>query len=84
MQSGAGANGVDESRTFPRFDWTVLTGYIVGGRIVVTGGLGGEKLKAMATGECISYRGKKFMKLPDMGKERASLTSLNFEGKFAV
>ena len=24
------------------------------------------------------------MKLPDMGKERASLTSLNFEGKLAV
>ena len=31
---------------------------IVGGRIVVTGGLGGEKLKAMATGECIGYPGK--------------------------
>ena len=57
---------------------------IVGGRIVVTGGLGGEKLKAMATGGCIGYRGKRFMKLPDMGKERASLTSLNFEGKLAV
>ena len=57
---------------------------IVGGRIVVMGGLGGEKLKAMATGECIGYRGKRFMKLPDTGKERASLSSLNFEGKLVV
>jgi hypothetical protein len=38
----------------------------------------------MATGECIGYRGKRFKKLPDMGKERASLTSLNFDGKLAV
>ena len=57
---------------------------IVGNRIVVAGGLGSEKLKAMATAECIGYRGRRFMKLPDMGKERSSVTSLNFEGKLAV
>ena len=57
---------------------------IVGNRIVVSGGLGSEKLKAMATGECIGYRGKRFVKLPEMSKERSSVTSLNFEGKLAV
>ena len=48
---------------------------IVGGRIVVTWGLGSEKLKAMATGECIGYRGKRFMKLPDM-REGESIIGL--------
>ena len=57
---------------------------IVGNRVVVTGGLGGEKLRAMATGECIGYRGKRFAKLPETSKERSSVTSLNFEGKLAV
>ena len=41
---------------------------------MVTGGLGGEKLiKGHGNGGVYW-----FMKLPDMGKERASLTSLNF------
>lgn len=57
---------------------------IVGNRIVVVGGLGSEKLRAMSTGECIGYRGKRFMKLPETSKERSSVTSLSFEGKLAV
>lgn len=61
------------------------SGYgIVGKRIVVTGGLGGEKLGGMTTGESIPYRGKKFVSLPPLVKERSSLTSLMFDGKLAV
>ena len=61
------------------------SGYgIVGKRIVVMGGLGGEKLRGMMTGECIKYGGKKFSSLPPLSKERSSLSSLMFEGKLAV
>ena len=60
------------SRIYLRFDLTVLMELSELGHIVVAGGLGNKKLKAMATGECMGYRGKKFMKLPDMGKEKAS------------
>lgn len=57
---------------------------VVGGRLVVAGGLGGENLKAMDTVECITPRGKRFMKLPSLSKARSSITSLQFEGKLAV
>ena len=57
---------------------------IVGGRVVVAAGLGGETLRAMDTAECITPKGKRFMKLPNLAKERSSVTSLLFEGKLAV
>ena len=57
---------------------------IVGGRVVVAGGLGGETLRAMDTAECIHPKGNRFKKLPNLSKERSSVTSLSFEGKLAI
>ena len=57
---------------------------IVGGRLVVAGGLGGEKLRPMNTSEGFRYQGKRFHSLPPLVKERSSMTSLMFDGRLAV
>lgn len=57
---------------------------VIGGRVVVAGGLGGEELKAMNTVDSIVPRGKRFVRLPSLPKARSSMTSLEFEGKLAT
>lgn len=61
------------------------SGYgVIGGRLVVVGGLGGELLRPMDTVECITPRGKQFLKLPNLSKVRSSVSSLVFDGKLAI
>ena len=57
---------------------------IIGGRLVVAGGLGGQQLQAMNSVECISPRGKRFHRLPNLSKPRSSTSTLVFEGKLAA
>ncbi len=57
---------------------------IVGERIVVACGLGGKKLCPMDTGECIGYRGRRFLKIPQTSKPRASVTTINVDGTLIV
>ncbi len=57
---------------------------VVGNRVVVAGGLGGDKLRPMKTGAALRHQGKKFHNLPHLVKERSSMTSLVFDGCLAV
>ncbi len=57
---------------------------VVNNCLIVAGGLGGEKLRPMKTGEALPYQGKKYQKLPLMMKERSSMSSLTFDGCLAV
>lgn len=63
---------------------------VVGKHVVVVGGLGADKADkekppfAMNTGEAIGYRGRRFKKLPSTSLPRASLSTLQFNGKLAV
>ena len=57
---------------------------IIGGRLVVAGGFGGQQMRAMNSVECISPRGKRFHRLPNLSKPRSSTSTLVFEGKLAA
>ena len=57
---------------------------VIGGRLVMAGGLGGQQLQAMATAECLSLRGKRFHRLPNLSKARSSMSFVAFEGKLAA
>ena len=57
---------------------------IIGGRLVMAGGLGGQQLQAMSSVECISPRGKRFHRLPNLSKPRSSMSCVVFEGKLAT
>ncbi len=57
---------------------------IVGGRVVLAGGLGGENLRAMDTVESLSPKGKRFTKLPSLSKARSSMTKVIFDGKLVA
>jgi hypothetical protein len=57
---------------------------VIGGRLVVAGGLGGQQLQAMSTVECIAPRGKRFHRLPNLSKARSSMSSVTFEGKLVT
>ena len=57
---------------------------IIGGRLVMAGGLGGQQLQSMNTVESIAPRGKRFHRLPNLSKPRASMSCLVFEGKLAA
>lgn len=59
-------------------------GGVVGNRVVVAGGLGGEKPQAMDTGEAIAHKGKKFKSIPKLSKPRTSMTAYCFDGKLAA
>ena len=50
----------------------------------MAGGLGSQQLQSMNTVECISPRGKRFHRLPNLSKARASMSTLTFEGKLAA
>ena len=58
---------------------------VVGGRVVVAGGLGGQEAPCfLRTGECIGHRGSSFMKIANMPTTRSSVTTISFEDKIAV
>ena len=57
---------------------------VVGKKVVVVCGIGGEKICQMDTGECTEYRGRRFHGLPRTTKPRASVTTICFEGKLAI
>ena len=57
---------------------------IIGGRLVMAGGLGGQQLQAMGSVECISPRGKRFHRLPNLSKPRSSMSCVVFDGKLAT
>ena len=61
-----------------------LVSGVIGGRLVMAGGLGGQQLQAMATAECLSPRGKRFHRLPNLSKARSSMSFVAFEGKLAA
>lgn len=57
---------------------------VVGGRIIVAGGLGTEKLTAMDLTESFYHKGKRFHHLPSLSVARSSMSSLVFDGKLAA
>ncbi len=57
---------------------------VIGGRLVLVGGLGGENLRAMDTVECLGPKGKRFHKLANISKARSSMSKVVFDGKLAV
>lgn len=57
---------------------------VIGGRFIMAGGLGGQKLQAMDTVECISPRGKRFHRLPNLSKARSSMSFVVFDGKLVT
>ena len=57
---------------------------VIGGRLVVAGGLGGQQLQAMSTVECMAPRGKRFHRLPNLSKARSSMSSVIFDGKLVT
>ena len=54
---------------------------IIGGRLVVAGGLGGQQLQSMSTVEAIAPRGRRFHRLPNLSKARSSMSFIVTEGK---
>ena len=57
---------------------------VIGGRLVVAGGLGGQALQAMSSVECMAPRGKRFHRLPNLSQARSSTSSVVFDGKLVT
>ena len=57
---------------------------IIGGRLVMAGGLGGQQLQAMSSVECMAPRGKRFHRLPNLSKARSSMSCVAFDGKLVT
>ena len=57
---------------------------VIGGRMVVAGGLGGQQLQAMSSVEALAPRGKRFHRLPNLSKARSSVSWVVFDGKMVT
>ena len=57
---------------------------VVGNKVVVAGGLGGENLSAMKEVEMYNPKAKSWERLPDLSQPRSSMTTLFFSGKLAA
>lgn len=57
---------------------------VIGGRLVMAGGLGGQQLQAMNTVECVAPHGKRFHRMPNISKARSSMSSVVFDDKLVT
>ena len=57
---------------------------VVGGKLVLVAGIGGNPPEPLAGGECVRHGGKHWKKVPGMVKGRSSTTTCMCNGKMAV